>query len=59
MTIHVFPLPDALTLWERYVALVKQQSENPNLLTDMKHQAELVRAHKRFAVAFTREDDGA
>ncbi len=59
MTVHAIPLPDTITLWDRYVALVKQQTDNPNLLSDFQHQAELVRAHKRFAAAMAREDDGA
>jgi hypothetical protein len=58
MTIHALPQADINTLWERYVGLIHRQNDEPALRTDLSHQTEIARAHKRFcdAINATEED---
>lgn len=47
------------TAWERYVALVRRQDDEPGLRTNFNHQREIARAHKRFCDAINATEDDA
>lgn len=44
---------DVDRLWEEYCALVRSARSNPALLDDRAHNEAMIRAHRRFAAAFT------
>lgn len=48
---------DVDRLWSDYASLVRAARTNPALLDDRAHNEAMIRAHRRFAAAFTASEN--
>lgn len=48
---------DVNRLWEEYAALAREVRHAPALLDDREHNEAMIRAHRRFASAFTASEN--